>query len=166
MPAVRTWFAEEDKLRRRNWWAVLYFDPGRSRLMLPDGFVDFAKMRDRTYAMAWCKANGVGFFDHRPELLPVDLCECIRRARAAGIGELRELKSRWRLIPLPGAEMFVPQLAEIPCWKEVKKMRPSRAPEDYPAPRFWNRTQYHTFSCPCWDCAKVRAERRESTAQS
>jgi len=163
MAKVRTWFADEDeKLRRRNDWARLYFEPGRSRLMLPDGFVDFANLRDRAYAMAWCQANGVGFFDHRPELLPADLRECIRRARATGVGELRELKSRWRLIPLPGAELCTPQLGHIPCWKEVKEMRPPRTPQDYPAPRFWNGTKHHAYTCGCYACCASREAGRLS----
>jgi len=154
MPQVRTWFAGET-VTQCNSWALLYFDPGRTRLMLQDGFFDFSNLRDRAYAMAWCKTNGVGFFDHRPALLPLELRERIRRARAAGVGELRELKSRWRLISLPGAELFIPQLSDVPSWREARRERPP-PPKQYPPPRFWNRTQHHAHTCACYDCSMAR----------
>jgi len=131
--------------------------------MLPDGFVDFTNLRDRAYAMAWCQANGVGFFDHRPELLPANLRERIRRARAAGVGELRELKSRWRLIPLPGAKLFMPDLVEVPTWRQVRwEQLRVRKPECYPAPRYWNGTQHHAMSCRCYECSRSALAERSS----
>jgi len=163
MPKVRIW-SENENVTRCNTWARLYFDPGRSRLMLDDGFVDFSAMRDRAYAMAWCQANGVEFWDHRSLLLPEGLRYRVISARAAGSGELRELVSRWRLIPLGrGHKLFIPQLAEVPSWRAAKANRPNRTPSDYPAPRWWRcpRTgqRYHAFTCACYDCHRSRSER-------
>jgi len=152
MPRVRTWFPD-DGVTQCNTWGRLYFSPGCSRLMLDDGFVDFSNLRDRAYAMAWCQANGVGFFDHRPELLPECLRHRILKARASGSGELRELKSQWRLAPLgPSVKMFMPQLSHIPSWREVQSARSA-------SPRFWNRTTLHAHTCPCFDCLRSRSER-------
>lgn len=149
MSKVLTWNSDE-KVTPRNSWARLYFDPGRSRLMLSDGFLDFSELRDRAHAKVWCDVNGVEFFDHRPELLPPQVRDRLRQARAVGVAELRELKPKWRLVPFVGAKLFTPQIAHIPSWRDARAAR--RAPCDYPAPRFWNRTHHHVFSCQCYEC--------------
>jgi len=159
MPEARSWEAERS-VTPRNAWARLYFDPGRSRLMLHDGFVDFSNMWDRAYAMAWCKTNGVGFFDHRPSLLPEGLRCQIRTARAAGSGEQRELKSLWRLVPLGlGAVLSIPQLNHIPSWRDARANRPPPALVEFPPPRYWNGTHHHAFTCACYVCHHARAAR-------
>ena len=166
MPKVRTWFPDE-AVTLRNSWARLYFDPGRTRLMLEDGWFDFSNLRDRAYAMAWCKTNGVEFFDHRPELSPDNLRGLLRRARAAGSGELRQLKSRWRLVPLPGAQMFIPQVSHCPTWRQSRQAhRPPKESSLDVRPRYWNGTKFHAHSCPCAVCDKARAEGRTSTVES
>jgi len=167
MPQVRTWFSDDD-VTQCNVSPRLYFEPGRSRLMLEDGFFDFSNMRDRAYAMAWCQSNGVEFFDHRPELLPPELRERVRYARARGCGELRELKSRWRLVPLgAGAKLFVPQFTQIPSWTRARNEPPLPATIAKPAkPRFWNGTQLHTFTCPCKECLRSRQRERTAFADS
>jgi len=157
MPQVRTWFPGE-VVTLRNSWARLYFDPGRTRLMLDDGFVDFSNMRDRTQAMGWCQANGVDFFDHRPELLPEAIRARVRYARARGAGELRQLEAQWRLVPLGPVKMFMPQLSHLSSWRQARAWTRQlvRPHQDYPAPRYWNGTRYHAFSCACYDCVAAR----------
>jgi len=163
MSAAWTCFDEDDDgVTQCNIWARLYFEPGRSRLMFADGFFDFSKMRDRAYAMAWCKSNGVEFFDHRPELLPECLREQVRVARGRGAGELRELKSKWRLVPLGVLKgMFVPELTTITSWRDARAQElPNAAPLKSPAPRYWPNpripSRSHAFTCPCFVCRPPR----------
>jgi len=101
---------------------ILYFDPGRSRLFEGEDAVYYLPgLRDREFALFWCAANGVAFYDHRIERYPLWLRAMLLRSRSAGAVQMRKKRLRWLPVTFPPDEAWEVDVGNrVPSRSEAK----------------------------------------------
>jgi hypothetical protein len=121
MSQIRVDWEESGHVTQRNSRRRLYFDPDRTRLVEDSSWYDLFQLRDKELAVMWCRVNDVDFFDHSITRYPKELRRLLLKARAAGLDELRRVRTQWVHVPWGRESVKLPTLARLPSESDCRE---------------------------------------------